>query len=225
MTDVSSSAMRWPNQRLYLPAYRFADAARLARTTPQSVTRWFRGYSVPGHRMEPVLPMANGGTIISYLQLVEAAFVASFRYLGVDLDRLRRAHRYLRERFDIEHPFAAYRFATDGVHVLTQFGEEMVAVDQGGQLAMAEVIRARAAEFDYEDGLALRWRPRGPDSVVLVDPRIAFGAPSVQGVPTSVLKERSRAGEAVDEIAEDYDLPPSAVLAALDFEGVSSEAA
>jgi uncharacterized protein (DUF433 family) len=208
--------MRWPNQRLYLPAYRFADAARLARTTPQSVTRWFRGYSVPGHRMEPVLPMA---------QLVEAAFVASFRYLGVDLDRLRRAHRYLRERFDIEHPFAAYRFATDGVHVLTQFGEEMVAVDQGGQLAMAEVIRARAAEFDYEDGLALRWRPRGPDSVVLVDPRIAFGAPSVQGVPTSVLKERSRAGEAVDEIAEDYDLPPSAVLAALDFEGVSSEAA
>lgn len=213
------------NQRLYLPAYRFADAARLAQTTPQSVTRWFRGYNAPGHRMEPVLPMESDSTVISYLQLVEAAFVASFRHRGVDLDALRRVHRHLRDRFRVKHPFAVYEFTTDGVHVLAQLGEELIAADQGGQIAMGQVIRARAAEFEYEGGFALRWRPRGPGSILLVDPRVAFGAPSVEGIPTGVLRERHRAGEAVDEIAEDYRLSRAAVVEALQFEGVALQAA
>jgi len=71
----------WRNRRLYLPAYRFSEAARLAGTAPQTIARWYRGYEVPGHRMQPVLP-SDGSPLLSYLQLVEVAFVATFRGLG-----------------------------------------------------------------------------------------------------------------------------------------------
>src|SRR5215469_2757965 len=83
----------WQNRRLYLPAYRVSEAARLANTTAQTITRWYRGYEAPGHRMRRVLP-SDGSPLLSYLQLVEVAFVATFRRLGIKLDALRRAREY-----------------------------------------------------------------------------------------------------------------------------------
>lgn len=50
---------------------------------------------------------------------------------------------------------------------------------------------------------------------------MAFGAPTVLGTPTWVIKGRYDAGEAVQEIAEDFDLKPSDVKKALAFEAVA----
>jgi uncharacterized protein (DUF433 family) len=210
------------NPRLYLPAYRYAEAARLAGTTAPTIARWYRGYRIPGHRMRPVLGPAppDGGPFLSYLQLVEVAFVASFRHLGVRLEALRRAHEYCRRTFDSEYPFAELRFKTDGARVLHVWAGRhdgfrddfwrhgrLIATDLGGQLMWPEAIADRASQFDYEDGLALRWHPRGRDSPILVDPRIAFGAPMIadSGVPTSVIRDRFKAGETLAEIEDDFD--------------------
>src|SRR5712691_8589207 len=131
---------RWTNHRLYLPAYRYSEAARLAGTTAQTISRWYRGYQAPGHRMRPVLP-SDGTSLLSYLQLVEVAFVADFRRGGVKLDRLRQAHEYCRKTFSSEYPFAQYRFKTDGVHVFAEFMEHeggwsneelLIITDKGG---------------------------------------------------------------------------------------------
>src|SRR5947207_4453213 len=92
-------------RRLYLPAYRYGEAARLAQTTPQTIARWYRGYEASGHRMRPVLPLRHA-PLVSYMQLVEVAFVADFRHLGIRLDSVRRAHQYLRKAFQVEYPFA-----------------------------------------------------------------------------------------------------------------------
>lgn len=214
----------WVNARLYLPAYRFADVARLAETTPQSVRRWFRGYDAPGHHMDPVLP-APDASVISYLQLVETAFVASFRRQGVDLSRLRQAHEYLRSTFRVDYPLAQWRFKVHGQSLLVEIEGDLIAADRGGQYAVRQIIEERAEQFDYDDvGVALRWHPRGRSSVVLVDPRIAFGAPVVKGVPTRVLKDRYAAGEDVSTIADDYEIERTAVVEALEFEGVALQA-
>lgn len=225
----------WKNHRLYLPAYRFSEAARLVGTTAQTITRWYRGYDAPGHRMRPVLPPAGTG-LLSYLQLVEVALVADIRRLGVPLERLRLAHEYCRKTFSREFPFAELSFKTDGVHVLCAFGEHaagksltdaLIATDSGGQLVWREAVKERLDQFDYEEGLALRWHPRGRDSVIIVDPRVAFGAPMIgeSGVPTSIVRERFDAGEDLDEIEEDFGVSREELVEALRFEGVHRHAA
>jgi uncharacterized protein (DUF433 family) len=235
MTDMASRPRLagLNKRRLYLPAYRFSEAARLAETTPQTVTRWYYGYAAPGHQMDPVLP-SDGSSLLSYLQLVEVAFVATFRKQDVRLDTLRRAHEYSRKTFNSEHPFAELKFTTDGVHVFHTYArwedsalqrEEplVITTDAGGQLAWGEAIEERIRQFDYEKDLALRWHPRGRKSVIVVDPQIAFGAPIISGsgVPTWVIKDRYEAGETLREIEGDFDVPLSHLQEALIFEDVA----
>lgn len=151
------------------------------------------------------------------MQLVEVAFVATFRSLGVRLEALRNAHAYCQKTFEYEYPFAELRFQTDGVHVFQTYAEFedealkqgealLIATDAGGQLAWGAAVADRLDQFDYEDNLALRWHPRGRQSIILVDPRVAFGAPILgdTGIATWVIKDRVLAGETLSEIEDDF---------------------
>jgi uncharacterized protein (DUF433 family) len=209
-----------------LGGYRVSEAARYAETSAATVARWFRGYEAPGHRMAPVLGRRTGGALagegglLSYLELVEVAFVADFRRLGMALERLRQAHDYLRTTFGVAHPFAEVRFRSDGAHLLAPFGQALVAADAGGQLAWATPIAARLEQFDYADGTVCRWYPRGRAGSIAIDPRVGLGAPVVDGtgLPTWVVRDRRRAAESVEAIADDLGLTPAQVEAALAFE-------
>lgn len=212
-------------RRLYLPAYTTADAARLAEISSQTVAYWHYGGKT---RLGPALSSKEKREALSYLQLVEVAFVASFRKLGVSLQRIRKAREYVAQRFGVEFPFARYEFKTDGVHVLMDLAEEepsfrfLIAADEHGQTGWREVLLSRFDEFEYDRGLALRWHPRGRSVPIVVDARIAFGAPIVAGtgIPTWVVKGRIEAGETPSEIEEEFGIPQTALRAALDFEGV-----
>jgi len=215
-------------RRLYLPAYAVSDAARYARTRPRTVAYWhYRGGG-----LGPALPGKQPRMPLSYLQLVEVAFVATFRALGVSLQRIRKARDYLAQTFNSEHPFAEFRLQTEGRHVLlalqqierdAQLGHLIVA-DASGQIGWQPLIAERFAEFDYEQGLALIWHVAGRASPVLIDPRISFGAPVVRGVPTWALKGRRIAGESVEELQADFRLEREEVLQALAFEGIKDAA-
>jgi len=221
-------------RRLYLPAYRYAEAARLVQTTSQTITRWYHGYESPGHRMRPVLPLQQSG-LLSYMQVVEVAFVADFRRLGVRLAGLRRAHQYLRKTFQVEYPFAQLDVKTHGVSVLAEYAAHeggrtlcrLIAAERGGQSVWPEAIQERFDQFDYEHQLAVRWHPRGREYPILVDPRIAFGAPVIEpaGIATWIIRERYEAGEEIPEIEDDFGVTPEQIAAALAFEGVELQVA
>jgi uncharacterized protein (DUF433 family) len=187
--------------------------------------------------MRAVLP-SDGRPLLSYLQLVEVAFVATFRSYGIKLETLRRAREYCVKTLNSEYPFAQLRFKTDGVHILhtlAEYDEEeraledsrLIMTDVAGQVVWGAAVSERINQFDYEDGLALRWHPRGRCSIILIDPRIAFGAPIIgdTGVPTWVVKDRYQAGEDVDEIGEDFGVSRSQIEEALAFEDVPVNAA
>ncbi len=82
----------------------------------------------------------------------------------------------------------------------------------------------RFKQFTYEDGIALIWHVRGSDCPVQIDPRIAFGAPTVKGLPTWILKGRWLAGETIKEIQEDFQIEPEYIKYGLQFEGIELEA-
>lgn len=178
--------------------------------------------------MGPVLPGKERGKPLTYLQLVEVAFVATFRRLGVSLQRVRKARDYLATYFDSEYPFVDFRLRTEGHHILLDLREieedaelgRLILADSAGQMGWQPLVGERFAEFDYEHGVALTWHVAGRDSPVVIDPRISFGAPTVRGVPTSVIKGRWAAQEAIEDIVDDFRLDPEEVRQALRFEGV-----
>ncbi len=214
-------------RRLYLPAYTIADAARYSRIAPQTVTNWTHRRLSIG---PPALSGRRRGEHLSYLELVEVAVVAIFRQLGVSLEAVARTRDYMRATFSSEYPFAEHRFKTDGMRLMLQWTEheetpqlnEVIVADAGGQLGWEKMMASRLAEFDYEQELALVWHVAGRDSPVRIDPRVSFGAPTVRGVPTWVLKGRWNAGETLEDIVEDFGVTRKEATSALRFEGVAA---
>lgn len=216
-------------KRLTLPTYTVGEAARYAQAKPQTVGYWFRGGETSG----PALPGRKAGERLNYFEAVEVAFVAAFRSYGVGLRNLREARAYFQALLQAEYPFATQRFFTEGTRVLRDWGvrqelsefTEVVIGDEHGQLAWAGLLSEKFHTFDYERGLALRWHVAGRSSPVQIDPRISFGVPSVQGIPTWAMRGRRLAGESVAEIGDDFGLEEYEVIAGLEFEGLEPEAA
>lgn len=199
--------------RLELPNYEVREAARYAHIHSNTVSRW---------HLNTTLGPREPGSKLSYLQLVELAVAAACKEAGMKLSDIRSARAYFAGKFNTDYPFATLELATDGVDLAMKAGAELLIGNKGGQLAWKRIIGDRFKEFDYEDGLAVRWHVAGQSSPIIIDPRIRFGAPTVSGVPTWAIKGRWDAGESVDVIADDFDLVRSVVMKALAFEGVDS---
>lgn len=211
-------------RRLYIPAYPVVEAARYARTFSQTIAYWHYGSG----RLGPVLPGKEPRRPLSYLELVEVAFVATFRQLGVSLQRIRRARQYAAQTFNAEFPFVEHRWLTEGHYMLLDLwqidGEaemkKLIIGDAHGQIAWQPLVGERFAQFDYEHGWALVWHVAGRESPVVIDPRIAFGAPMIKGIATWVLKGRWEAGECIEDIKEDFGLTDEEIRHGLKFEGI-----
>lgn len=226
MPDLISVRSEPWRRRLYLPAYSVVNAARYSKTTTQTVAYWhYRGGG-----LGPAIPGKEPRRPLSYLQLVEVAFVAIFRKLGVPLQRIRHAREYVAQMFGADYPFAQYRFKTEGFHILLDLTaiepdptlkKTVILADAHGQEAWEPMLADKFAEFDYDGmDIAIRWHVGGIHSGVIIDPRIGFGAPTVSGIPTWALKGRWDAGESLNDIQEDFGLPDLLVRQALEFEGV-----
>jgi len=206
-------------RRLTLPAYQIAEAAEYAKISPQTVVAW--------HKIEAhLLKQREQRAALSYLQLIEVAVVAAFRKAGVPMPRIRKARAWAAHELKTEHPFAVLRFKENAKHlyldsqqVELKNEDTVVQADSGGQLEWQSII-GRLNEFEYEKGgIVLQWHVAGKGSPIIIDPRISFGAPTVKGIPTWVLRGRHDAGESDSDIAEDFGIKKEEVREALKFEG------
>jgi uncharacterized protein (DUF433 family) len=175
------------------------------------------------------LSRRESGEALSFLQLIEVAVVAAARKAGVGLPAIRRARDYCSQQLSSEYPFAEYRFKTDGKELWLDFAEvvgdegsgKVLGASKHGQLGWSDIIgRLREFEYDRSFGLATKWFVAGRDSHIIIDPRVRFGAPSVDGIPTRLIKQRADAGEPTSYIADDFDIPQPHVIEALRFECV-----
>jgi uncharacterized protein (DUF433 family) len=198
------------------------DAARYAHVSVSTIHTWQKAQG----EYVPALAQRDRGDALSYLQLVELRFVARMREAGVKLRTIRKAREYLASRWKTDYPFAMKPLKTDGQYIIQdleeaegrEFAGKLMIADKGGQISWKPIIGDTFIEFDYEGEWAMRWRLAGRDSPITIDPRIAFGAPMVKGIPTWALLGRSDAGESAEEIAADFKLDVAEVRAALDFE-------
>lgn len=90
---------------------------------------------------------------------------------------------------------------------------DLVNISQSGQLAMRKIVEAYLRRVEWgAAGVVARLYPfihkRTPaePKVIVIDPRISFGRPVLagSGIPTAVIAERYKAGESIDQLADDY---------------------
>lgn len=212
-------------QRMELPAYRVGDAARFIGTSSQTITHWqklSRGMSALSQRA--------AGRQLSYLELIEAGVVAAMRRSGVPLQSIRNARNFLAEVFHSRHPFAEYKFQSDGRELILNsedldrsVTDKLIVVSKAGQYGWKEILQNLLQDFDYSPetgGSVARWHVAGRHQPIIIDPRISFGAPQVGGIPTWALRNRWDSGESLQDIASDFQLKSEAVAAALRFEQI-----
>lgn len=220
--------------------YYRAEAARLLRMTPSRLRRWVSGYTYwlryqlrPKRRRQPPvvktdLPELEGLVALSFLELMELRIVRAFVDRGVPLQRVRKAAQLASIHFGTQHPFASRRVFTDGSSIfsaLTPGGSDHrlieLAKDTHLQILFGEVLEPFLEEIDFDNStaLAFRWWPLGKGRPIVLDPRIAFGAPIVAGtrVRTDTIAgavEKTPHGD----VAEAFQVSEQQVTAAIEFE-------
>lgn len=212
--------------------YSVREASRLTSVPPRVIRRWLHGYAYSYRAAERLSPpvwqsqLASGaeGTI-GFLDLMELRFVNAFRRSGVSLQVIRAAAERACDLFQMDHPFSRRRFATDGRRIFTDAlihaGETELMDVLTNQYAFRQIISPSlhsSVQFKHEE--VVRWFPMWPKRKVVIDPSICFGRPIIKdgAVPTEVLYRSYEAEKSVKFVATIYDVPPSAVRAAIDYE-------
>ncbi len=216
------------------PLYEVSIASSVLRVPESTLRWWLEGGDRRGRAYAPVLRQTpTGSSVVTWGELVEAGYLAGYRKgLRVRLWRLREFVALLRDELGVPYPLATARpWVGPGRRLLLEAGARAGLADdlrplveatsgQGLLTGIAERFLARV-EFEPPDdptGVVARLRPGGKGSPVVIDPEVRFGMPSVSGISTAVLAEKTGAGEPIEAVAAAYDLPVLDVVAAISYE-------
>lgn len=211
-----------------VPAYPFAEAAALACVPISTLRSWVRGRPFPSQNgqswSQPVIRLPKGEKLhLSFTNLVEVHVLAAMRRRhSVSLDAIRRAVRYVQDDLAVDHPLATERFKTNGVDLFIERIGKIINVSREGQLGIRAVLVGSLERVEYDgQGRAVKLFPvlrraDAPKSIV-IDPRRAFGRPVLAGtsVPAADVRARFDAGDGVDELARDFEVPRELIEDAL----------
>jgi uncharacterized protein (DUF433 family) len=207
------------------------EAARQLRIPATTLIQWLEGAERQGRWYDPVLRAEpTGSRDMTWGEMVEARYLRAYRQKNVSMQQLRPFITKLREDFGVPYPLAHFKpFIGAGRRLLLEAQE---SVNLPGELSAIYEVKTgqlildpRATEFldrvEFAAGgqqEAERIYPAGRESPVVMDPQVASASTSVHGIRTEILVELADAGVPVETIAEDFDLPPNVVRAAVAYE-------
>lgn len=202
--------------------YLLPQAARLVGVPSRMLRRWMFGTSDDDPVLPTPPPIVDGIPSLEFVDLVSALFIKAFRKEGVSLQHIRRVALKAAHELGDPRPFSLRNFTTDGRRIYRWVEDDeaaraLVDVDTG-QFVMRPVYDPLLRSIDYGIEEAQRWHPLGQGHLVVVDPAIALGAPTVRGIPTRVLHGPVAAGDSPSEVAGWYEVTEADVLAACEFE-------
>ena len=205
-----------------MPAYGINEAAHYLGIPHATLRSWVLGRPYPtgaGKRFfRPIIELADKEQrLLSFENLVEVHVLDAIRRAhGVTFGRVRKAVEYLKKQICSRHPLAEQKFATDGVDLFVEAFGHLVNISQEGQMAIKEIkeiIEAYLRRVERDSiGAPIRLYPftreRKPEEpkTIVIDPSISFGRPVLvgTGIATTIIAQRYKAGESVEELAEDY---------------------
>ena len=186
--------------------YRIGVAQRLTGVSGGGIKRWLQDY--PAYIAELKPPWVDGMgprfdhlTKLSFLELVEVLIAGNIRAGN------KGSYREVREYHDAIAAEWGTQFAFAHQNFLAHKGR------------LPESAGKILGQMDYEDGFVSRWCPMGKDGALALDPQRAGGQPAIKGRRLRVvdIKDYFMAGESVNFLADDFDLKPQDVEAALRY--------
>ncbi|MCX7522867.1 DUF433 domain-containing protein [Microbacterium sp. STN6] len=206
------------------PLYTQSEAAGILSLPQSTFNHWASGYTTTSGNAKPpfvTIERPGRGYTVPFIGLAEAWIVRAFTRAGVPVSRIRPALEQLRTQIGIEHALASDKLNTDGAEILwdlrqtdAAFDDNRLVVVRNGQAAFGEIVRAHLKQVNYRDGFIGQVRiPRAHGAEYTVDPQINFGQPtlSAYGVRVVDVLGRIAAGETIQDVAADYDMPASTV--------------
>lgn len=220
--------------------YTVADAARLIRVKPARLRRWVTG-DPHDYKTEPLIgsqiPRLDGQVSLSFVNLIEALFIAKFAERGLHVRSIRAMADEAKRFLGTPHPFATkILFRADGKKIFAEIvrrsGDERALYDlQRHNWAFHGVLRQglKPAVVYGPSDEAQRWYPRKKLAPhVIVNPVASFGQPVLSdvGVPTRALMDAVKAegGDSVT-VAKWFGIPLERVEEAIKFESRLDRAA
>ena len=211
------------------PVYGLLQAASHLGLRRERVRAWLDGYERGGVSYPPVIRVeATRNDIVTWGEFVELGYLREYRRKGVPLQQLRPVIDKLRRELSTPYPLATAHPYISGRELVWEVQQReglnpaiAIVVRTGQMVALtAEADRfVKKVEFNL-GGLGEVWRirPAGAASPVVMDPLVRFGQPTVEGVSTERLWELHDAGEALADIANDYDMEEGLVRAGVAYE-------
>ena len=209
--------------------YSVAEASLLTGVAPRRIRRWFSAQT-SGTRWQggpallaPDYPLHDMVVQLSFLDLMEIRFVEAFLNFGVSWPELRRTSKAAAELLRTPHPFATYKFKTDGhrifVRITEDGGDTHLVQLRDRQHVFRSVVEPLLHGLEFDEDIVCRWWPIGRNRLVKVDPAVAFGVPvgAKSQVPTATLAAHALAGSA-ERTARWFEVDRREVRDAVDFE-------
>lgn len=215
------------------PAYTVAEAAYYLDIPVATLRSWVAGRSyrtAAGPKQFPpiIVPASSKQLRLSFINLIEAHVLNALRRKHeIQLPKIRQALTYLSRHFRSKHPLADHHFETDGLNIFVERYSKLINVTAEGQLAMREILKSFLQRISRDSkGAPVRlylFTRRGEvdePQTVMVDPTISFGRPVLEGtgVPTEILAQRYKAGDSLEELAEDYGRQRQEIEEAIRYE-------
>jgi uncharacterized protein (DUF433 family) len=204
-----------------VPAYGIAQAAHYLGLSETTLRQWVVGRSYPtkGGRdfSVPLIKLPEEGKPwLSFTNLVEAYVLASLRRdHRIQMHKIREALWYLGKELGSEHPLATEQLESFGGSLFIKKYGQLIDLPEDGQTAIEEVLRPYLRRIEHgAGGLAerlfplRRTAPADSPRIVVIDPYVSFGKPTVAGtgVSVAILVDRFRSGESLVGLADDYEM-------------------
>jgi uncharacterized protein (DUF433 family) len=219
------------DRRFTQPLYTVTAAARLVGMPPSTLASWAKGYE---HRFPiakgPVITAVDapfvGGPSIPFVGLVEAMVVQAFRRTDLSLQRIRQALAVLAGQGELHNALASRKLYTDGAEVLYDYAEgvgdgqlRLLTVVRSGQRVFHDIVDAylQRIHFDHDPWATEIIVPVTKREILRIRPDVASGDALFMhgGAPLSAVISRFRAGEPVESVADDYEVPVDDIREAL----------
>jgi uncharacterized protein (DUF433 family) len=214
-----------------MPAYSISEAAHYLSMPQATVRSWVLGMG----EFKRVIELPRSGTnLLSFFNLAEAHVLRALRCRhGVRLPVIRKALKFVRDKFGWDRPLIQQEFRTDGARIFVEYLDKLVEASAEGQVVMQEILEAHLERLEWENNLVVRLYPFTRETwseapkTVFIDPRYSFGRPILgeSHIPTAVIAERYKAGDSIDHLAIDYGCARLEIEEAVRCELRSSQAA
>jgi len=205
-----------PSDPRECPAYTVSEVAHYLTLPPATVRYWAVGRGGSAPLID--VPLRNP-TLLSFLNLTELHVLAAIRRkYEVKMRSIRSAIQYLARHaqgaMDKHHPLISRELATDGLDLFIERYGELINISKSGQTAMRQIIAGALRRIDRDPtGVPIKLYPFTRNAVdetptiVVIDPMVSAGRPVIAGtgLATQLIAERYKAGESINDLANDYE--------------------